>query len=131
MPETVRSQIAVRVAGGPSLGVAVSKIVAGYDKLSVTVPAFDAETSTAGTVSVALQPAPSEHVEMLVIAANRYDDSDLSYQLGGEELQLDGPQLFVGSGMMSLFGSDLETIQLSNRMNTPVTVSVLVARNIS
>lgn len=131
MPETVRGQVTVRVAGGPSLDAAVSKSVAAYDKVSVTVPAVDPETSTAGEITVDLQPSDTEQVELLMITATRYHESDIHYELGGETINLDGPQLFSGSGMMSLFGSNPESMEITNELDTPVTVSVLVARNAS
>lgn len=131
MPETVRAQVTVRVAGGPSLGAAVSRSVAAYDKVSVTVPAFDADTSTAGEITVDLQPSDADHLELLMITATRYHESDLHYELGSLTINLDGPQLFSGSGMIGLFDSAPETMAITNELDTPVTVSVLVARNTS
>lgn len=126
MPETIRSLIDVRVDGGPTLGAAPSMQVTAYDKLSVTVPAVD--SGTPGTATAALQPGTAAQVRLLLVVASRYHTTDLEYELGGETIALDGPQLFTGSGMLSLFGSDPDTMTITNNLDTPVTVSVLVGR---
>jgi hypothetical protein len=129
MPETIRALIEVRVAGGPTMTAAPSISVGAYDKVSVTVAADDG--GTPGVETVPLQPGTTDQVALLLISSSRYHDTDLSYVLGGATISLDGPQLFTGGGMMSLFTSDPDEMVITNGLDVPVTVSVLVARSTS
>jgi hypothetical protein len=125
MAEKIRWSIDVRVDGGPAMTAAPSKSIGAYDKLQLTVPAAD--NGTSGEGSALIQPGTTEQVALLMITASRYSDADLSYELGGETVALDGPQLYTGN-MLSLFGSDPQEIEVINDLDTPVTISVLVGR---
>lgn len=108
------------------MSAAPSQSIGAYDKLSVTVAADD--NGTPGEETVPVQPGATTDVRVLMITSTRYDPADLEYDLGGATIVLDGPQLFTGGGMMSLFSSDPDEIVIRNSLDTPVTVSVLVGR---
>jgi hypothetical protein len=127
MPETIRSSVEVRVDGGPSLGAAPSIEVAAYDKVSVVVAA-KGDSGISGTATVELQPDSKDQVELLMVTATRYDAELLTYTLGGEVIKLDSPQLFRRGMIGGLFAEDPRTMDLTNDLDTPVTVSVLVGR---
>jgi hypothetical protein len=122
MSETIRWSVQVRVDRGPAVSVAPAVTVDAYDKLELSVPA-------GATRTAAVQPGTAAQVELLLVTSSRYHDADLSYELGGETILLDGPQLFTGAGMLSLFGADPTSMEVTNGLDEDVTVTVLVARS--
>jgi hypothetical protein len=127
MAQTIRWSVDVTVDGGPAMSAAPSVRVDVYDKASIVVDAASGPTSP-GEASIPLQSGSQDKIELMMITANRYDEA-LTYTLGGATIELDAPQLFTGGGMVSLFASNPETMEISNGLTTPVTVSVLVGRS--
>jgi hypothetical protein len=128
MPETIRSVVQASVDGGPSLSATPSIQVDAYDKLSVVVGAADG--ATPGEAIVDVQPATAAKVELLMVTSSRYDDTELTYTVGSRAVELDTAHLFSGA-MVKLFDSDPKQITITNKLDTPVTISVLVGRTVN
>ena len=121
MPSTVQWSIDVAVGGGPSLAATSSFLADAYAVVEVVAPATGSATEPfqAGTIA---------ELSLVMIAASHYDPEDLTFTLGGETVALDGPQLYVGAGMLGRFGADVAEITVDNDLEVDVTVTVLVGR---
>ena len=127
MPERINWSVKIHVDGGPELSAAGATDVEAYDKLTVTIPAAD-ETA-AGSAVVQVQPGGAPQVEFLLVSASEYGDP-LTYTVdSGDPIQLDAPQLLMGSGAVSLLGAAPNTFSFSNTSDQPVVVTILVGRN--
>lgn len=127
MAESISWSLEVDVAGGPSISASPKKVVEGYDLTAVEAEA--AAGGTAGTATGGVIPASST-ADMLVITATRYDDTDLTYDLGtATDVALDAPQFFTRSQALLAFGADPDVITVNNNLDTPVTVTVLTGRS--
>lgn len=121
MPSMMNTAVGVTVAGGPSYSVVHSLLAGGYSVLEVQADAGD-------SASFPFQPGTVDGIGLMLITSSRYDPDDLTYELAGETIALDGPQLFTGAGMLSRFGADPDTITVNNDLTEPVRVTVLVGR---
>ena len=121
MPAQMQWSIEVKVGGGPELTLSNSFVPAAYSVVEFEVDGGESET-------VPVQPGAREDVQLLLISASRYADADLEYELGGETIALDAPQLFTGGGMLGFFSSDPKEITVNNDLADPVTVTILVGR---
>jgi hypothetical protein len=121
------------IDGGPRLSLAPppDATVTAYDLVRVTVPAMTG--TTPGTVTADVQPATAAgKVRGLVIDADKYD-AKLAYTLtiGGtpKKIVLDGPQLFLGGGMVAALADPFpQALTFENGTAAAVGVRVLVAR---
>lgn len=121
MPSILNWSVNAQVGGGPSVSVANSFLAEAYAVIEVAVDG-------ASNATEAFQAAPTDELDFMFITASQYDPDDLEFVLGGETVALDQPQLYVGAGMLSRFGSDMSDITVNNALADPVTVSVLVGR---
>jgi signal peptidase I len=90
--------------------------VEAYDKIEVNVPASGSD------VTVNLQPGvPPGAVSFLLIKSSVYNSGDaikLTYTVGGKDIPFDQPQVYLGTGVISLLG-DIKTIKFSNKSEKP------------
>lgn len=121
MPSTVQWSIGVRVGEGPTEASASSFLADAYALVEIVAPASGSATESfqAGTIA---------DLSLMSVSASQYDDTDLTFTLGGETVVLDQPQLYVGAGMLGRFGADVAEITVDNGLADDVTVAVLVAR---
>lgn len=126
MAEKLSWNVGVTVAGGPQMKVAGVLVAEAYDKLVVAVP----DDNTPVQVDV----QPSDDVVLLAIQSTVYADADLTYSVDGaggvNDVVLDGPQVLIGTGMVSLLGTSPKSITFTNNQaaNLDATVTLLVGR---
>jgi|SRR5580704_1520983 hypothetical protein len=122
-------QFQAAVPGGPSLTINQPNIqLAGYDVVSVTVPA------STSSFSVAVQPSSTPgDVILLIVNSSKYDPG-ISYTVDalGVTHVLDGPHMLVGSGAVSFLNSTAPPQKLifNNTLTSDITVQVLAGRKI-
>jgi len=121
MPDVINWSTSVAVSGGPTMSMVGSLATPVYDVVEVVL------TTEAKSVTKAVMPADNQMLA-LAITATRYDQA-ISYELGSQTLLLDGPQLFVGGGMTSVFTNPSSIkISTSTELTTSVTIRILVGR---
>ena len=132
MGERISWSINVQVAGGPKISLSRSLDVDAYDKLSVPVAAGATGESA---VPVEVQPASEAgRVLFLLISADRYDIENLACEVRDGEattltLPLDGPQVLMGPGAISLLGATPpQTLYFTNGLESEARVDILVGR---
>ena len=111
------------VQGGPSVNVKQGPVeVDAYDVVSATLAPNDKKTLN-------VQPAGTAGAVLLfVITADVYD-KDITYDVSGTKVPLDGPLLLAGPGAVGLLGATPpEEATFENGTNNPVQVQVLVGR---
>jgi hypothetical protein len=133
MPNAVECMLNVLVDGAPMITLGRRLDVSATDAIVVTVPA---RTSGAdGEVIANVQPSPSGKVKVLVITASAYHDSQLRFEQAGngtspvETVNLDGPQVLLGSQVIDLLGTRGSRYKFTNGTAEPVTISIFVARD--
>jgi hypothetical protein len=121
MPEAIQWSYAMQVAGGPLLAAGDVLPVEAYDKLRIALAAGQEQ-------QVDLAPAGSGAIQLVVIQPAT-PDAKLTYEVNGEDVPLDGPQIFVGAGAVSLLGDAASSISLKNGTGAEATVDILVGRD--
>ena len=122
MPDVINWSTSVAVSGGPTMSMVGSLTAPVYDVVEVVL------TTDAKSVTKAVMPADNQKMLALAITATRYDQV-ISYELGSQTILLDGPQLFVGGGMTSVFTNPSSIkISTSTELTTSVTIRILVGR---
>jgi hypothetical protein len=122
-------QFQAAVPGGPSLTINQPNLQLGaYDVVSVTVPA-----STSGFV-VPVQPSATPgDVILLVVVSSKYD-AGITYTVDsvGVTHTLDGPQMLLGSGAVSLLNSAAppQKLTFANTLTSDITLQVLAGRKV-
>ena len=133
MPAAVECMMNLMVDGVPILTLGRRLDISATDSVVLTVPARAG--STDGTVTADVQPTPTGQVKVLVITASAYHASQLSYEQAGsgsstvQTMNLDGPQVLLGSQVVNLLGSRGSRYKFTNGTPEPVTVSMFVARD--
>ncbi|MDH4274259.1 MAG: hypothetical protein OEW08_04395 [Gammaproteobacteria bacterium] len=124
-----------QIPGGPTLSATTSLEISAYDRIDVTVNAGDASEV------VEIQPSAADKVRLLVIKSSVYDDTGkLTYIVSNgtddsNPVNLDAPQIFIGSGGIELFGIDPpSSLKFSSTFSATDTtknafIEILVARN--
>jgi hypothetical protein len=128
MPD-IKWNVAVQIAGGPSLARSASVAVDAYDKIEVTVPA--------GEQNLEVQVAPANaDIRFLMLTATPVGDDplDASYRVNdvaADEHALDSPLLLlIGAGAVGLMGAVPRSFFLTNNSGTQdVAVEILVGRD--
>ena len=94
MSEKINWNYVIQATNGPSLSAAGEVEVDAYDKLEVTL---------GDNVTQQIDLVPSASASLIVI--NPVPSSeDLTYKVNGNDVKLDGPQVFIGTGAVSLLG---------------------------
>lgn len=124
MAEKFSWNVGLSVVGGPKLADSGLLTVEAYDKLVVDVPDDNNP--------VAVDVQPSDDVVLLAIQSTVYADADFTYDVTGgvAGVVLDGPQVLLGAGMVSLLGAAPKTVTFTNNQGTgqDATVTLLVGR---
>lgn len=120
MPDVINWSTSVAVSGGPTMSMVGSLPAPVYDVVEIVL------TTDEKSVTKAVMTA-DDQLLALAITATRYDQK-ISYKLGSLTIPLDGPQLFVGGGMTSVFTKPSSIEVSSTELTTPVTIRILVGR---
>ena len=118
MAEKINWNYVVQALDGPSLSAAGDVEVDGYDKLKVTL-------ADNATQQVDLVPSAA----MLLLIINPASPSaDLSYEVNGNDVMLDGPQVFIGTGAVSLIGG-ATNLTFTNKTGADAVIEILIGRD--
>jgi hypothetical protein len=128
MPEKVRWTARVEVQNGPAFSFINVVNSEAYAKIQVTVAAGGDGTP------VSILPSAEVDAQFLMIKASKYvapDDAEkkLTFTVGDNERDLEGPIILTDASVVGLLGDDLSQITFKNSMEEAVTVEVLVCRN--
>jgi hypothetical protein len=122
MPERLKWSFSAQVAGGPTLaGSGDLANVDAYVKLNVTVPAN-------GDQDVEVLTGTGGAVQLLVISPAQPSE-DLTYEVGGNDVPLDGPVVLIGAGAASLLADTIGTLKFKNGTAQDASISILAARD--
>jgi hypothetical protein len=118
----------VQVEGGPRVAAADSVEVDAYDNIEVTVPKHTGADD--GIAVVGVQPGDASQVLFLLISADAYKDSPVSYKVGSstKSVKLDAQQTLVGAGATGLLDGAPNELTFSNAGDADAKVRVLVGR---
>lgn len=119
MSERINYLIKALVASGPSVTINGTLMVDAYDKLDATVLA------NGDPLTVEVQPGSGGQI--LIVSASAY--KDLTYEVDGEGIPLDGPLFLIGSGALGLLGDAQKQFVFTNTSTADITVSILVGRD--
>ena len=126
MPETIVLTIGAEVASGPRLKESRTLAVDAYDKISVAVPDGTAD------MEVQLQPGGTGSTRLLIVTSNRYGDA-LKYTVntGTTDYVLDQPHVLIGTGAVSLFGSEPTKLVFDNALGAgkDAQIQILIGRD--
>jgi hypothetical protein len=116
-----------QVAGGPKVAAAESVEVDAYENIEVVVPKHDAND---GTAEVGIVPADTGEILFLLIKADNYTDTQLSYVIGDatDAVALDAQQVFIGAGAVGLLGDSPSKLTFTNKGSKDIAVRILVGR---
>src|SRR5262249_26412146 len=120
MAEQLSWSFSVAAAGGPSVSGADSLAVDAYDRLHVNIPA-------GGNADVKILPGGSPDVSLLVISPSK-PSPDITYDVGGNDVALDGPHVLIGVGAVGLLAANIGTLKFTNAGAADVEIDVLVGR---
>jgi len=118
MGEKLSWNYVVQAVGGPSLSAAGEMEVDAYDKLAITV---------ADNASQQVDLVPNAKAALLIINPETAS-ADLSYKVGGNDIALDGPQVFIGSGAVALLGG-ATSLTFTNHTGADAVIEILVGRD--
>ena len=119
MSETINWNFVTQVLQGPSVSAAASiNDVDAYDKFDITI---------ADTVTQTVNLVPADSISLLVINP-KTPDEDLSYDLSGSPIALDGPHVLIGSGAVSLLGG-ATSLDFTNNTGADAVIEILVGRD--
>ncbi len=106
----VKVQVSAQVSGGPQVSLNEEIKVEAYNKIEVAIQPGDTDK----VVNVA--QGNKGEISFLLIKSNLYNSEEkLTYKVGDKEIQLDQPQIFLGTGAVSLLGENLNQIKFSNK----------------
>lgn len=127
MPIKINWAFNAQVAGGPKVAAAESVEVDAYENIEVVVPKHDADD---GTAEVGIVPADTGEILFLLIKADNYTDTQLSYVIGDETdaIALDAQQVFIGAGAVGLLGDSPSKLTFTNKGSKDIAVRILVGR---
>lgn len=121
MSESINWTLNVQVVGGPKVSASDVVKVGAYDKIEAVIKANEANK----TVEV----QPSDTVEFLLITASNYEKLSYKVDAAAKDIQLNAPQLLVGSGAVKLLGDTQKQFTIKNDNDKDVTVYILVGRD--
>jgi hypothetical protein len=110
----------------------VATVSAVHDLEIESVGSMEFLVPASGSVAVDVQPGPVERLRLVFITAESYSDS-LTYTVTGgpADVVLDGPELFMGSGVITLLGATPNEFTFANGGAEEVNVTVMVGRRIT
>jgi len=111
--------VMVRAVGGPQVAVSASLQVEAYDKLAVTI-------ADGATTQVDLAPSGGEVALVLISASS--PSPDLTYEVAGNTVALNGPLALIGSGAVGLLGG-ATSLSFTNGTGADADIQILVGRD--
>lgn len=119
MSETIKWNFVTQVLKGPSVSAAsaIDEIDA-YDK-------FEIALADTGTQVVNLTPGGATS---LLVINPRPPHADLSYELDGNPVALDGPHVLIGTGAVSLLGG-ATSLTFTNNTGADAVIEILIGRD--
>ncbi|HBB32285.1 MAG TPA: hypothetical protein DDZ80_23595 [Cyanobacteria bacterium UBA8803] len=132
---TINLALNVQVVGGPKILISKSKSVEAYDKIEVVIE----PVGPGGAAKIVeVQPGGQNQVSFLLINSSLYG-AELTYVVNdgmsdSDSITLDEPHLYLGSGAVSLLGSNgPKTIAFTNTHPTDsdlkAAIEILVGRD--
>ena len=118
MAEKINWKFVAQALSGPSLSGQGTLEVDAYDKIGVTIAA-------GATQQVNL--VPSGTVSLIIINP-AVPDADLSYDIGGNAVALDGPHVLIGTGAVSLLGG-AANLSFTNNTTSDAAIEILLGRD--
>mgnify|MGYP003574275237 CR=1 FL=1 len=121
----MKASISVAASGVATLSAVQDLEVEAIGSMDVLVAAGD-------TVAVDVQPGPVDRLRLVFITADSYSDT-LTYTVTGgpADVVLDGPELFMGTGVIALLGATPNVFTFTNGGAEDVNVTVLVGRRVT
>ena len=121
MAETLNWNFVANITGGPTLVGAGALDIEAYVKVNVTVPAND-------DLDVEILPGAGGALQVLVISPAT-PNLDLTYDVDGEAISLDGPHVLIGAGAARLLGAAVGTLTFTNGTAEDIDLSILAGRD--
>jgi hypothetical protein len=119
MSETIKWNFVTKVLKGPSVSAAASiDEVDAYDK-------FDISLADTDTQAVNLTPGGTAY---LLVINPRDPHEDLSYELDGNPVALDGPHVLIGTGAVGLLGG-ATSLTFTNNTGADAVIEILIGRD--
>ena len=118
MAEKISWNYVSQALNGPSVSAAGELEVDAYDKLAVTI---------ADTTSQQVDLVPGGTVSLLVINPQTPSE-DLTYDVGGTDVPLDGPHVLIGAGAVSLLGG-ATSLTFTNNSGADALIEILIGRD--
>jgi hypothetical protein len=118
MGEKINWNYVVQALDGPSLSAAGNVEVDAYDKLEVTI---------ADNATQQVDLVPSASMSLLIINPASPGE-DLSYKVNGNDVKLDGPQVLIGAGAVSLIGG-ATNLTFTNNTGADAVIEILIGRD--
>jgi len=119
MSETIKWNFVTKVLQGPSISAASSiDAIDAYDKFEIALP-------DSGTQAVNLTPTGNTY---LLVINPQPPHEDLSYELDGNPISLDGPHVLIGAGAVSLLGG-ATSLTFTNNTGADAVIEILIGRD--
>lgn len=110
----------VAAVGGPTVAGDAKLEVDAYDCLHVSIPA-------GGNAAVDILPGPSPDVQLLVINPSK-PSAQLTYEVDGDDVPLDGPHVLIGAGAVGLLAAEIGALTFTNAGAEAADIDILVGR---
>jgi hypothetical protein len=121
MPEKLSWTFAARVLGGPTVAGSGELDVDAYVKVAVTI-----KKNT--TQDVEVFPGAGGSAQLVVISPAK-PDPKLTYNVGGNDVPLDGPHVLIGSGAVRMLGQAIGTLKFKNQTQEDAQLSIIAGRD--
>lgn len=119
MSETIKWNFVTQVLKGPSVSAAASiDGVDAYDKFDITLADTDTQV---------VNLTPGGNTYLLVINPGA-PHKDLTYELDGNPVALDGPHVLIGAGAVSLLGG-ATSLTFTNNTGADAAIEILIGRD--
>lgn len=119
MSETIKWNFVTQVIKGPSVSAAAAiDEIDAYDKFEIALADTDIQ-------AVNLTPGGSTH---LLVINPQPPHADLSYELDGNPVALDGPHVLIGAGAVSLLGG-ATSLTFTNNTGADAVIEILIGRD--
>jgi hypothetical protein len=121
MPEKLSWTLAARVLGGPTIAQSGELEVEAYVKVAVTI-------KKGTTQDVEIFPGAGGNAQVVVISPATPSD-ELTYEVGGTSVALDGPHVMIGAGAVGFLGAKVGTLTFKNAAAQDADISILAGRD--
>lgn len=113
----------LKIENGPQLMKTAVMNVEAYDIVTAKIE------KNSGPTSLNVQPSGSGKVVALFITSDNYTSMSYTVDLAADQIQLDGPQLFLGAGQVALLGGGTcNTLIVTNGGSEDANLRILVGR---